>query len=234
MMDHFLNQNQMKAKVTQKALEYFSVKSRLGIGTGSTIEHLIKQLIPLLHAGSHRMAFSSKKSEMLLKPYCNSDFSDQFTELDFYIDGADYVDCHGVMIKGGGGALTREKILMQASQRVIICIDETKWVDQPKQVILPIEILPFAPQVTLHRLTHLIKTGNLRRLSNDQPFITDNGNFIFDALIDFPHEQIHELNLQLKQVAGVVETGIFDQFSIDLLMAYRDPNRPVEAISFNS
>jgi len=234
MMDHFLTQDQMKAKAAHKAIEYFSIDSRIGIGTGSTIEQLIQQLIPLLRAGSHRMGFSSRKSEALLKPYCDSNFTDQFNDLDVYIDGADFVDGQGVMIKGGGGALTREKILMQASRRVIICIDETKWVDQPRQVILPIEILPFAHQVTMHRLKQHLKNGNLRLLSNHQPFVTDNGNFIFDALIEFPHAHLHQLNLKLKQIAGVVETGIFDHVAFDLLIAYRDPNRPVQTMSFNS
>ncbi|MBA2498545.1 MAG: ribose 5-phosphate isomerase A, partial [Chitinophagaceae bacterium] len=111
------------------------------------------------------------------------------------------------LIKGGGGALLREKILAYNSKRFIVMIDETKRVKTLGRFSLPVEIIPFAADITLKRLK---ETGTIPvlRFSNHEKFITDNGNYIADCNY-FPIKNPEALNKQLHQIPGVVETGVF-------------------------
>jgi ribose 5-phosphate isomerase A len=229
-----LDQKSMKILAAKKALESIDKNLLVGMGTGSTVECLIDLMMKNPLKIPENLAFSSKRSQMLLKNFSFLDITGKFTQIDLYLDGADHISHEGLMIKGGGGALLREKILMQSAKKSIIMIDETKWVSEKKKVLLPIEILPFAYPATLFKVTKIIQDGNLRKDENGNLYVTDNGNYIFDAKIMFPDTHLIQLSRQLKEIAGVVETGLFYGFHLDVITAYSEVGLPVKKVQLNS
>ena len=127
-------QDLAKKKAGYEVAEIIKSGIDLGIGTGSTVFYLIEALISKQNTLKLKLAFSSEKSKTLMKASSFEKYEDEnFKSLDMTIDGADYFDQNGVMIKGGGGALTREKILISCSKKVIILVDETKFVKVSKK-----------------------------------------------------------------------------------------------------
>lgn len=224
-----------KKKVAIEASKLISDHMKLGIGTGSTVYFLIEELINHPKSNEIQLAFSSINSKNLLERTAYHKFTDQnFTQLDLTIDGADYVDKNGVLIKGGGGALTREKVLITASKKSIILIDETKWITEKKQIVLPIEILPFGLNATIYHLNKAGYKGNLRIKSDHSFFITDNGNYIYDVIIEFPFIDANKTHNELKMITGVVETGIFIHFPIEVWIAFFDDKKAIQKHHFNN
>ena len=193
----------------EKAVEEIKQGMIVGLGSGSTAEWAVRKIGELVKDGlSIQAVASSVKTEKLAIEVGIPiiDFK-SIERIDLTIDGADEVDDHGHLIKGGGGALLREKILAYNSKRFIVIIDESKRVQHLGQFDLPVEIVPFAGDIILKRLKET-GTNPVLRYLNHEKFITDNGNYIADCNF-YPIKDPEALNIQLHQIPGVVETGIF-------------------------
>ena len=193
----------------EKAVEEIKQGMIVGLGSGSTAEWAVRKIGELVNDGlSIQAVASSVKTEKLAIEVGIPiiDFK-SIERIDLTIDGADEVDDHGHLIKGGGGALLREKILAYNSKRFIVIIDESKRVQHLGQFDLPVEIVPFAADIILKRLKET-GTNPVLRYLNHEKFITDNGNYIADCNF-YPVKDPEALNIQLHQIPGVVETGIF-------------------------
>lgn len=198
-----------KKIAAEQAATYARDGMVVGLGTGSTVFYAIQKLGEMVKNGLQiRTVSSSVQSEKIA-----SDLNipvtafEQINKIDLYIDGADEVDTNHFLIKGGGGALLREKILAFNSTRYVVVVDETKLVQQLGKFPLPVEIVQFAAPLTIQHLQNLGATVSIRQ-KDGQNYITDNGNFIADCcFLAIPDPTA--LNLYLHQIPGVVETGIF-------------------------
>jgi ribose 5-phosphate isomerase len=199
-----------KRIAAEKAVELVKEGMKVGLGTGSTAYWAIQAIGRLVkEEGLHIQAVAtSVQSEQLAKelgipmmPFADVDV------LDLTIDGADEVDPQLHLIKGGGGALLREKIVAAASKQLIIIVDESKAVQQLGKFPLPVEIVPFAFELTVKKLQKLGCEPKLRK-NGDELYITDNGNYIADcefvAIAD--PEALHD---DLNRIPGVVDNGLF-------------------------
>jgi ribose 5-phosphate isomerase A len=205
------NQNQLKLAVAQAALAHLPKGGVIGVGTGSTVNFLIDLLPQLKLAGA---VASSKATEDRLKAVGIEVIElNNVGSLDVYIDGADEIDRHLHMIKGGGGALTREKIVASVAKRFICIADESKWVEQLGRAFpLPVEVIPMARSAVGRKLVSLGGSPAYR-----QGFVTDNGNLILD---------VHNLNIlsaielekELNNIPGVVCNGLFTLQGADLAL----------------
>lgn len=198
-----------KKIAANKAVEYVRNGMTLGLGTGSTAYWAIRGIGEMVKNGlSVRAIATSIQSEELARelnipmvPFTEID------HLDITIDGADEVDPAFNLIKGGGGALLREKIVASATRFYIIIVDETKLVKQLGRFPLPVEVAPFGWELTERRLTALGCTP-VRRMAGDKPFLTDNQHYILDCsfgiIADPPG-----LHRQVSDITGVMEDGFF-------------------------
>ena len=207
-----MNQEQKKRQVAEAALRYVVDDGYVGVGTGSTVNFFIEQLAKIKHRINGAVA-SSAATEKLLRQYqipvipLNS-----VNDLPVYIDGADEATKHLHLIKGGGGALTREKIVAAASKKFICIIDDKKLVDVLGQFPLPVEVIPMAQSYVGRELAKLGGQPVLR-----QGFATDNGNIIIDVHNLFIMQPA-ELESRLNNIAGVVTNGIFARRPADVLL----------------
>ena len=206
----------IKMEKCKKAVGYAAaecIKSGMlvGLGTGSTVYYFIKRLIERVKEGlTIQVVSSSMCSEHQARkggiPVVDIN---TVTAIDITVDGADEIDLLKKMIKGGGGALLREKILANISKEMMVIVDETKIVKQLGKRPLPIEILPFATKGIVNKIQQLGYQGQMRTDKNHHFYLTDNGNYIYDiyfkSLRDNP-EKDHEL---LCHIPGVLETGFF-------------------------
>ncbi len=192
-----------------KAIGYIKSGMTLGLGTGSTAYWAIQGIGELVKNGlSVRAIATSKQSEALARelqipliPFSEID------HLDVTIDGADEVDEHLNLIKGGGGALLREKIVASATKFYIIIVDQSKLVTKLGKFPLPVEVTPFGWELTMRRLTALGCNPKMR-MTDNKPFLTDNSHYILDCSfgsIDNP-ALLHE---QVSGITGVMEDGFF-------------------------
>lgn len=209
-------QNQFKQDAARAAIDYIAPLlnrgSVLGVGTGSTVDYFIDFL------GNHRRAFraavsSSERSTRRLRD-AGIDVLDlnQVDRMDLYVDGADEIDHRLHMIKGGGGALTREKIVASVADRFICIVDESKLVDRLGRFPLPVEVIPLAREAVGRALRRLGGEPRLR-----EGFTTDNGHEILDVsglLIDDPVS----LESELDHIAGVVSCGLFARSGAQLAL----------------
>ncbi|MGG1850396.1 ribose 5-phosphate isomerase A [Bacillus wiedmannii] len=183
---------------------------KVGLGTGSTVYWTIQKLGERVKEGlSFQAVPTSKETEVLAKQLNISLISlNDVQSLDLTIDGADEIDANLQLIKGGGGALLREKFVATSSKELIIIADESKLVTHLGTFPLPVEIIPFSWKQTERKIQSLGCQTTLR-LKNNETFITDNNNMIIDCI--FPHNITNPANLhtQLKMITGVVETGLF-------------------------
>lgn len=193
----------------EASLEFIKDGMTIGLGSGSTVNWMLKGLEQKVREGLDIKGIpTSLKTERMAKRFGIPliDFS-SVNKIDFAIDGADEIDLHFNLIKGGGGSLVREKLIDIEATEFIVIADESKLVSHLGTFSLPVEVLPFGWQQTLARISRL--GGNpKRRMKDTEVFISDNGNYIFDCdfgKIEDP-KKIHE---QLKLLVGVVETGLF-------------------------
>ncbi|NIR59613.1 MAG: ribose-5-phosphate isomerase RpiA [Gammaproteobacteria bacterium] len=196
-------QDDLKRQVAEAALEHVESGAVVGVGTGSTVNHFIEALATIKGRIDGAVA-SSVTTEQRLKergiPVL--DLNDAGT-LPLYVDGADEANRHRQLIKGGGGALTREKIVAAASERFVCIVDESKLVEVLGAFPLPVEVIPMARSYVGRQIVKLGGRPTLR-----EGFTTDNGNIILDV----HHLQILEpikVERQLNDLAGVVTNGIF-------------------------
>jgi ribose 5-phosphate isomerase A len=207
-----MNPEEQKKQAALKSLDFIDDDCILGVGTGSTVNHLIEAL-PTVKNKIEAVTSSSEASTKLLEE--NGFRVDDLSSVgspDIYIDGADEITEHFHMIKGGGGALTREKIIAEASRKFVCIIDGSKLVDLLGKFPLPVEVIPMAKSLVARELT---KLGGLPELRHD--FVTDNGNLILD---------VHNLRIldpvdiesQINNIPGVVTNGIFAKRSADVMI----------------
>jgi ribose 5-phosphate isomerase A len=202
-----------KKRVALEAVKHVEDGFVVGLGSGSTAAHVIQELGRLMQQDGLRvLGVPSSSQAMLLAVQSGVPLTtlDEYPILDLAIDGADEFNKQLDMIKGGGGALTREKIAASAANEVVIVADETKLVERlGTSFRVPVEVLPFA----LATVTMAIKKlGGKPFLREDKgkvgAVVTDNGNYIVD--VDFgPIDNAEELNRQLKLIPGTIETGLF-------------------------
>lgn len=219
-------QNAIKDILGKKAASLVEDGMLVGLGSGTTSHFFIQHLIKRCHEGLNIRAVSSSfKSATQAKeggiPIIDIN---QITHIDLTIDGADEIDPENRMIKGGGGALLREKIIAMSSEQMIIIVDESKLVSELGQFGLPIEILPFGVTMTIAKLEKLGYKGNIRKKSEDETYITDNGNYIYDIHIPDSFPEPEEDYQKINNIPGVIETGFFFNIATQVLVGYSDGN----------
>lgn len=212
-MQAHVQQNNMlnlKQLAGEYAANFVKYGMKVGLGTGSTVYWTIQKLGERVKEGLAFQAVpTSKETEVLAKQLNISLISlNDVQSLDLTIDGADEIDANLQLIKGGGGALLREKIVATSSKELIIIADESKLVTHLGTFPVPVEIIPFSWKQTERKIQSLGCQTTLR-LKNNETFITDNKNMIIDCI--FPHNISNPANIhtQLKMITGVVETGLF-------------------------
>ena len=183
----------------------------VGLGTGSTVFYFFQALIKRVQEGLKIQVVSSSKQSERLAREGNLPFAEiERTErVDLTVDGADELSREKWLIKGGGGALLREKILATMSKEMVVIVDASKVVERLGVHPLPLEILPFASRATLYRIEKLGYRGKLRKDASGKPFLTDNGNYIYDIHFDSPLSEPERDQAILSQIPGVLETGFF-------------------------
>jgi len=205
-----------KRNAAKASLEFIQPGTVLGVGTGSTVNELIA-LLPTVRDRIDKLVSSSKAStELLEQNGFEVSTLNEAGDVDLYIDGADEANKRLHLIKGGGGALTREKVLAGAARRFVCIVDETKLVGMLGTFPLPIEVLPMAQAFVSRKLLKLRAQPIWR-----EGFVTDNGNHILD---------VHELNIsnplemesRLNQIPGILTVGIFAQRAADILLIAGD------------
>ena len=207
-----MDSEEQKKQAALKSLEFINDDCILGVGTGSTVNHLIEAL-PSVKNKIEAVTSSSEASTKLLEE--NGFRVDDLSSVgspDVYIDGADEITQHFHMIKGGGGALTREKIIAEASRKFVCIIDGSKLVDLLGKFPLPVEVIPMAKSLVARELT---KLGGLPELRHD--FVTDNGNLILDVhnlkILDPVDIESH-----INNIPGVITNGIFAKRSANVMI----------------
>lgn len=205
-------QDAMKKAAAEEALQYIEYDTVIGVGTGSTVSYFIEALAKIKHKIEGAVA-SSVQTEQRLRaagiPLCDLN---SINNLPIYVDGCDEFNDYLFLIKGGGGALTREKIVASVAKQFICIADETKKVDVLGKYPLPIEVIPMSRSYVAREM---VKLGGdpVYRIG----FITDNGNSILD---------VHNLDLtepvlmeeRINHIAGVVENGIFAKRAADKIL----------------
>jgi len=206
-----MNQEQMKQTAAEKAVEHIQNNTIIGLGTGSTIQYALEKISERIQKenlsiqGIPTSNTTKKTAQHLNIPLTTLE---EHPTIDLTIDGADEVDSNLNLIKGAGGALTREKIIAYHSKTLIIIVDDSKVVKSlGMNNPIPVEILQFSYTATQHCLEELGCTTTLRTIVNE-PYITDNGNYIIDC--EFPRiPEPEALEMQINMIPGVVENGLF-------------------------
>lgn len=207
-----MDQNAKKMSVAKAALDYIETGVVLGVGTGSTVNCLI-DFLPSLGKRIETIVSSSaattrKLEELGFEVSTLNDAGD----IDIYIDGADEATKHRQLIKGGGGALTREKVLAGAARKFVCIIDDSKLVGMLGEFPLPIEVLPMAQAFVARKLVKMRGQPIWR-----EGFVTDNGNHILDVH-NLKITNPPELETRINQIPGVVSVGIFAKRAADVLL----------------
>jgi ribose 5-phosphate isomerase len=222
-----MNTDEMKRNAALDSLSFLKDGMILGVGTGSTVEIFIEELIKRKKEFPNIVCVSSSNKTKNILEKNNFKVVDLDDRVDLYIDGADAADYNLILIKGGGGALTREKIVAYNSKKVIIIVDETKIKNNPFEINVPVEILQFSWKATKRRIEELGYRAILRTFGNET-FVTDNGNFILDVDLSSSKEPLMS-GRNLKNIPGVIETGIFENLADILIIGQK--NGKVKRIS---
>ena len=211
-----MDQDDKKNLVAEAALDYIQSGDILGIGSGSTVNKFINLLGSVKNKIEACVSSSQKSTELLHKMKIPVIDLKECDRIPLYIDGADEANSHKELIKGGGGALTREKILAQSSEKFICIIDESKVVDKLGKFPLPIEVIQLAQsKISLE----MIKIGG-RPVYRNQ-FITDNGHIIIDVH-DLDINETMALEKKINHMPGVITNGIFSIRSADEILIATD------------
>lgn len=211
-----MDQTAKKMSVAKAALDYIDTGVVLGVGTGSTVNCLI-DFLPSLSAKLEAVVSSSAATTARLQElgFEVSTLND-VGDIDVYIDGADEATKHRQLIKGGGGALTREKVLAAAARKFVCIIDDSKLVGMLGEFPLPIEVLPMAQAFVARKLVKMRGQPIWR-----ENFVTDNGNHILDVH-NLKISNPPELETRINQIPGVVAVGVFAQRPADVLLISSD------------
>ena len=207
-----MSKEELKKRVALAALDYVEAGTVIGVGTGSTANHFIDALAGIKHKIEAAVASSVATAERLKGHGIQVIDLNAAGELGLYVDGADEATRHLHLIKGGGGALTREKIVAAASRKFVCIADDSKLVDVLGTFPLPIEVIPMARSYVARRIVKLGGTPVLR-----EGFTTDNGNVILDVHNLRIMEPV-KLEAELNNIAGVVTNGLFALRPADILI----------------
>ena len=207
-----MTQDELKQAVAKAAIAWVPLGGIVGVGTGSTANCFIDELAKIRHKIDGAVASSEASAQRLRKHGIEVHELNNVAELPLYVDGADEVTPHLAMIKGGGGALTREKIVAAVARKFVCIADASKLVDVLGRFPLPVEVIPMARSYVARELVRLGGQPALRH-----GFTTDNGNVILDV----HHLQIVkplEFEQTLDQITGVVTNGLFARRGADVLL----------------
>jgi ribose 5-phosphate isomerase A len=211
-----MNQDEKKAAAAQSSLEYLDSGSIVGVGTGSTVNFFIDALADVKNRIDAAVSSSEASTKRLQSHGIDVVSLAEAGTLDLYVDGADEANKHLQLVKGGGGALTREKIVAAASRKFVCILDDSKLVDVLGDFPLPVEVIPMARSLVARKLVSMGGQAVWR-----ENFITDNGNEILDVhnlkILDPP-----TLEGEINNLAGVVTVGIFAIRSADVLLVGTD------------
>ena len=207
-----MTQDELKQAVAREAIKYVVEDAIVGVGTGSTANCFIDELAKIRHRIEGAVASSQASADRLKAHGIRVVDLNSGSELPVYVDGADEITEHLAMIKGGGGALTREKIVAAVAQKFICIADESKLVAVLGKFPLPVEVIPMARS---HVGRELVKLGGQPALR--QGFTTDNGNLILDVY-GLTILKPLELEAEINNITGVVSNGLFARRGADVLL----------------
>ena len=207
-----MDKEAMKRRAARAAIEHVEPGTVIGVGTGSTANHFIDALAEIKGRIEGAVASSRATEERLRAHGIPVLDLNEVGELPLYVDGADEANRHLQLIKGGGGALTREKIVAAASRRFVCIADESKLVDVLGEFPLPVEVIPMARSLVARRLAAMGGQPVLR-----EGFVTDNGNQILDVR-NFRIMEPARMESEINDIPGVVTVGIFALRPADLLI----------------
>ncbi|MGH6664654.1 MAG: ribose-5-phosphate isomerase RpiA [Pseudolabrys sp.] len=230
-----MNADFQKRAAAARAVEFVRPGMRLGLGTGSTAKHFVELIGERVRAGLDVIAVPTSQATRADAERCGIALTtlDETPELDLTVDGADEIAHDLSLIKGGGGALLREKIVAAASARMIVIADRSKWVATLGRFPLPIEVTPFGLGATQRAIEKAIAAVQgpapltIRKGKNGHAFVTDGGHWIIDAAlgrIDDPKA----LASALSSIPGVMEHGLFIGFAQTVILAGPDGVSVVE------
>jgi ribose 5-phosphate isomerase A len=225
----------LKRQAAARALEEVRDGMKLGLGTGSTAKHFVELLGEKVRAGMNIIGVPTSEATRADAQRCGIRLTtlDEIDRLDLTVDGADEIDPALNLIKGGGGALLREKIVAAASDRMIVIADETKWVDVLGRFPLPVEVIPFGLAATQAAMARAFAQSGVsgqmvvRKGKDGHVFVTDGGHWIVDAhLARIPDAP--RLAGLVSLIPGVVEHGLFIGLARTAVLAAAQGIRVVE------
>jgi ribose 5-phosphate isomerase A len=227
--------DELKRQAAARALEFVSDGMKLGLGTGSTAKHFVELLGEKVRGGFDVIGVPTSEVTRNDAIRCGIRLTtlDEIDHLDLTVDGADEIDPHLNLIKGGGGALLREKIVASASDRMIVIADDSKWVETLGCFPLPIEVIPFGLKATQRAIEHVFAecgvSGEiaLRKARDGHAFVTDGGHWIVDAHLGRIANP-SRLAQSLASIPGVVEHGLFIGLASTAVLAGGQGIRVVE------
>ena len=211
-----MTQDEQKRAVAQAAIQHVPASCIVGVGTGSTANYFIEELARIKHKIEGAVASSEATAQRLRSHGIEVMDLNSVNELPLYVDGADEVTEHLHMIKGGGGALTREKIVAAVARKFVCVADQSKLVEVLGEFPLPVEVIPMARSYVAREIARLGGQPMLR-----QGFTTDNGNVILDVR-GLQILNPVELETALNQITGVVTNGLFARRGADVLLLGTD------------
>ncbi|KZL27510.1 ribose-5-phosphate isomerase RpiA [Pseudovibrio sp. WM33] len=224
----------LKAQAAAAALKEVKPGMKLGIGSGSTVNELIRLLAEMVKDGFEIIgvpasSYSEALCDELGVPLTTLD---ETPVLDLVIDGADEIDPQLNLIKGGGAALLREKIIAAASGSMLVIADESKIVDTLGKFPLPVEVVPFGLEATRQMMQNSLDAEGLQgemilRMAGEKPLVTDNGNYILDCHLQAISNP-KSLAKRLEVIPGVVEHGLFIDMAVRAYVAGTDEIRVLE------
>jgi ribose 5-phosphate isomerase A len=224
-----------KRAAAARAVELVQPGMRLGLGTGSTAKHFVDLLAERVRSGLDVVAVPTSEATRAQAERLGITLTtlDATPALDLTIDGADEIAPDLALIKGGGGALLREKIVAAASAKMLVIADQSKWVATLGRFPLPVEIAPFGAAATRHAVEAATAAAGcpgpalLRKAPNGHPFVTDGGHWLLDAQLQrIPDPQA--LAARLAAVPGVMEHGLFIGLARTAIVAGPDGVRLIE------
>lgn len=211
-----MSMDNLKRQAAARALEQVRDGMKLGLGTGSTAKHFVELLGGRVKAGLKVVGVPTSEATRADAERCGVPLTtlEEVDHLDLTVDGADEIDPNLELIKGGGGALLREKIVAAASDRMIVIADESKWVETLGRFPLPIEVIPFGLGATRRAIEAAFAENgvsgemDVRKAKDGHAFVTDGGHWIIDARLGrIPNSP--KLAASLSSIPGVVEHGLF-------------------------
>jgi len=216
---------ELKKAAAKEAVKRVRDGMVVGLGTGSTAKYAIMEIGRMVRDGMEiiGIATSVESEKLAMMEGIKVEDINEYEVIDITIDGADQVDANLNLIKGGGGALLREKIVASCSRREVIVVDERKMVEK-FSFPLPVEVVKFGWKRTMDKLLHLNLNPQIRH-----GFITDNGNYILDCHYE-KIDDLEELNKRINNIPGVVENGLFIKMADEVIIGTKEGVKIMERL----